>query len=102
MGLDGRGRDFYLRQLRDWKEIAQPESMEPRLLSFFGRLCGASLARAHARSGDPVAISAYLGGGDRFDRALTEFAQSYADRNQRDFEALGAAARSGRITALWL
>ncbi|MGW7265942.1 DUF2252 domain-containing protein [Streptomyces sp. NPDC054842] len=97
-GLDGRDRDFYVRQLRDWKGIAQPETMGPDLLSLFARLCGASLARAHARSGDPVAIAAYLGGSDRFDRALTVFAQSYADQNERDFEALGAACRSGRIT----
>jgi len=97
VGLDGNGRDFYVRQLRDWKGIARPETMDPALLRLFARLCGASLARAHARSGDPVAIAAYLGGGDRFDRALTAFAQSYADRNERDFEALGAAARSGRI-----
>jgi uncharacterized protein (DUF2252 family) len=99
VGLDGRERDFYVRQLRDWKGIARPETMDPDLLRLFGRLCGASLARAHARSGDPVAIAAYLGSGDRFDRALTVFAQAYADQNERDFEALGAAARSGRIHA---
>jgi uncharacterized protein (DUF2252 family) len=97
VGIDGQGRDFYVRQLRDWKGIARPETMDPGLLRLFGQLCGASLARAHARSGDPVAIAAYLGGSDRFDRALTGFAQSYADRNERDFKALGAAARSGRI-----
>ncbi|GGZ84050.1 DUF2252 domain-containing protein [Streptomyces echinoruber] len=96
-GLDGRGRDFYVRQLQDWKGIARPDTMDPGLLRLFGHLCGASLARAHARSGDPVALAAYLGGGDRFDRALAEFAQTYADQNERDFEALGSAARSGRI-----
>ncbi|MCX5556038.1 DUF2252 domain-containing protein [Streptomyces sp. NBC_00038] len=99
IGLDGRGRDFYVRQLRDWKGIARPETMDPGLLSLFAQVCGACLARAHARSGDPVAIGAYLGGSDRFDRALIEFAQAYADQNERDFEALGAAARSGRIHA---
>lgn len=99
VGLDGQDRDFYVRQLRDWKGIARPDTMDPPLLSLFGRLCGASLARAHARSGDPVAIAAYLGGSDRFDRALTEFAQSYADQNERDFRALGAAVRSGRVRA---
>ncbi|MFC8419700.1 DUF2252 domain-containing protein [Streptomyces sp. NPDC057236] len=99
VGLDGRPRDFYVRQLRDWKGIARPETMDPGLLRLFGRLCGASLARAHARSGDPVAIAAYLGRGDRFDRALAGFAQDYADRNQRDFEALGEAVRSGRVRA---
>ncbi|BFO16627.1 hypothetical protein SHKM778_30150 [Streptomyces sp. KM77-8] len=99
VGLDGRPRDFYVRQLRDWKGIARPETMDPGLLRLFARLCGASLARAHARSGDPVAIAAYLGRSDRFDRALTGFAQDYADRNERDFETLGAAVRSGRVRA---
>ncbi|MGV9452571.1 DUF2252 domain-containing protein [Streptomyces sp. NPDC003635] len=98
-GLDGRGRDFYVRQLRDWKGIARPETMDPPLMNLFAQVCGASLARAHARSGDPVAISSYLGGSDRFDRALTDFAQRYADRNERDFEALAAAVRAGRVTA---
>ncbi|WP_327731057.1 DUF2252 domain-containing protein [Streptomyces sp. NBC_00487] len=99
VGLDGLERDFYVRQLRDWKGIARPETMDPGLLRLFARLCGASLARAHARSGDPIAIAAYLGGSDRFDRALAEFAQSYADRNERDFEALGVAAHTGRVHA---
>ncbi|MFI2506487.1 DUF2252 domain-containing protein [Streptomyces sp. NPDC018972] len=99
VGLDGRPRDFYVRQLRDWKGIARPETMDPGLLRLFARLCGASLARAHARSGDPVAIAAYLGRGDRFDRALAGFAQDYADRDERDFEALGEAVRSGRVRA---
>ncbi|MCH0564227.1 MULTISPECIES: DUF2252 domain-containing protein [unclassified Streptomyces] len=99
VGLDGRGRDFYVRQLRDWKGIARPETMDAGLLALFGQLCGASLARAHARSGDPVAIAAYLGGGDRFDRALGDFAQAYADLNEQDFRALAGAARSGRVHA---
>ncbi|WP_141665682.1 DUF2252 family protein, partial [Streptomyces prasinus] len=99
LGLDGRQRDFYVRQLRDWKGIARPETMDPRTLALFGGWCGGSLARAHARSGDPVAISAYLGGGDRFDRALPAFAQAYADRNEQDFEKLGAAVHAGRLTA---
>ncbi|MEU3147963.1 MULTISPECIES: DUF2252 domain-containing protein [unclassified Streptomyces] len=99
LGLDGRQRDFYVRQLRDWKGIARPETMDPRTLALFGGWCGGSLARAHARSGDPVAIAAYLGAGDRFDRALPGFAQAYADRNERDVEKLGAAVRSGRLTA---
>ncbi|MDX3637898.1 DUF2252 domain-containing protein [Streptomyces sp. MB09-02B] len=99
LGLDGRERDFYVRQLRDWKGIARPETWDPALLRLFARVCGAGLARAHARSGDPVAIAAYLGGSDRFDRALAEFAQSYADRNERDFEALGVAAHTGRVRA---
>ena len=99
VGIDGKERDFYVRQLRDWKGIARPDTMDPGMLSLFGRLCGASLARAHARSGDPVAIAAYLGGSDRFDRALTGFAQAYADRTEQDFEALGVAVRSGRVHA---
>lgn len=99
VGLDGRERDFYVRRLRDWKGIARPETMDPGLLRLFARLCGASLARAHARSGDPVAIAAYLGGSDRFDRALAEFAQAYADRNERDFDALGVASHTGRVRA---
>ncbi|MER5992956.1 MULTISPECIES: DUF2252 domain-containing protein [Streptomyces] len=99
VGLDGRPRDFYVRQLRDWKGIARPETMDPGLLRLFARLCGASLARAHARSGDPVAIAAYLGGSDRFARALAGFAQDYADRDERDFEALAEAVRSGRVRA---
>ncbi|MEV4000656.1 DUF2252 domain-containing protein [Actinomadura sp. NPDC049753] len=98
-GIDGRRRDFYVRQLRDWKGIAQPETMTPEIMAIFGRLCGASLARAHARSGDPIAIGAYLGGGDTFDRALAEFAEAYADQNERDREALADATRSGRVTA---
>ncbi|MET8830828.1 DUF2252 domain-containing protein [Streptomyces sp. NPDC004610] len=98
-GLDDRSRDFYVRQLWDWKGIARPETMDPPMLTLFARLCGACLARAHARSGDPIAIGAYLGGGDRFDRALAEFAQSYADRNERDFEELRTAVREGRVRA---
>ncbi|MER5378295.1 DUF2252 domain-containing protein [Streptomyces sp. NPDC002553] len=98
-GLDGQDRDFYVRQLRDWKGIARPETMDPGLLRLFARLCGSCLARAHARSGDPIAIAAYLGGSDRFDRALAGFGQAYADQNDRDFEALGAAVSAGRVRA---
>ncbi|MFI6010148.1 DUF2252 domain-containing protein [Streptomyces sp. NPDC051243] len=98
-GMDGRERDFYVRQLRDWKGIARPETMDPATLSLFGRWCGASLARAHARSGDPIAISAYLGRSDAFDRALLEFAHAYADQNERDHHALADAVASGRVTA---
>ncbi|MGY3203890.1 DUF2252 domain-containing protein [Streptomyces sp. TE5632] len=98
-GLDDRERDFYVRQLRDWKGIVRPETMDARTLALFGGWCGGSLARAHARSGDPLAIAAYLGTSDRFDQALPDFAQAYADRNERDFEELRAAVRSGRLTA---
>ena len=98
-GIDGRERDFYVRQLRDWKGIARPETMDPGTLGLFARLCGASLARAHARSGDPIAIAAYLGRGDRFDRALVRFARSYADQNERDHRELADAVAEGRVTA---
>ncbi|WP_306317401.1 MULTISPECIES: DUF2252 domain-containing protein [unclassified Streptomyces] len=96
-GLDGQERDFYVRQLRDWKAIPQADLMTPGVMSLFGRACGATLARAHARSGDRIAIAAYLGRSDRFDRALARFAESYADQNERDHQALAAAARDGRV-----
>ncbi|MFD3842443.1 DUF2252 domain-containing protein [Streptomyces sp. NPDC058642] len=98
-GIDGKRRDFYVRQLRDWKGIAIPERMRPKDMQAFGELCGATLARAHARSGDRIAIAAYLGGGDSFDRALTSFAESYADQNERDHQALLDAVRAGRLPA---
>ncbi|MCX5535308.1 DUF2252 domain-containing protein [Streptomyces sp. NBC_00006] len=97
-GLDGEQRDFYVRQLRDWKVIPQADLMTPRVMGLFGRACGATLARAHARSGDRVALAAYLGRSDRFDQALGRFAEAYADQNERDHEALAAAARAGRVT----
>jgi uncharacterized protein (DUF2252 family) len=99
VGIDGRQRDFYIRQLRDWKGIAQPDTMTSTMLRLFGRVCGASLARAHARSGDPIAIAAYAGSGDSLDRALAEFAEAYADRNERDHKALATAAANGRVPA---
>ncbi|WP_326650925.1 MULTISPECIES: DUF2252 domain-containing protein [unclassified Streptomyces] len=98
-GIDGRQRDFYVRQLRDWKGIAVPHLMPPDQLEYFGRVCGTTLARAHARSGDRIAIASYLGSNDSFDRALAEFAELYADQNERDFQALTDAARAGRVTA---
>lgn len=96
-GFDGRRRDFYVRQLHDWKGIAQPELMVPRGMGVFGEVCGATLARAHARSGDRIAIAAYLGRRDAFDRALQQFAETYADRNERDHQALVDAVRAGRL-----
>ncbi|MFB4426128.1 DUF2252 domain-containing protein [Streptomyces sp. QL37] len=98
-GIDGRRRDFYVRQLRDWKGIAEPERMAPRGMAAFGELCGTTLARAHARSGDRIAIAAYLGHGDVFDRALATFAERYADRNERDHRALVDAVAAGRLPA---
>ncbi|WP_330236106.1 DUF2252 domain-containing protein [Streptomyces sp. NBC_00566] len=98
-GIDGRQRDFYVRQLRDWKGIAVPERMRPKDMRVFGELCGFTLARAHARSGDRIAIAAYLGGGDSFDRALATFAEAYADQNERDHQTLVDAVRAGRLPA---
>jgi uncharacterized protein (DUF2252 family) len=98
-GLDGRQRDFYVRQLRDWKFSLDIETMVPRGMRLYGEVCGWTLARAHARSGDRIAIAAYLGGSDVFDRAITEFAAAYADQNERDHEELVAAVASGRIAA---
>jgi uncharacterized protein (DUF2252 family) len=98
-GLDGRERDFYVRQLWDWKVSADVATMEPDTLGAYGRLCGATLARAHARCGDAVAIAAYLGSGDACDRALADFAEAYADQNERDHAALLAAIEAGRLEA---
>jgi uncharacterized protein (DUF2252 family) len=98
-GVDGVSRDFYLRQLRDWKASVEIESMLPEGLRPYGELCGWTLARAHARSGDPLAVAAYLGGGPSFDVAVGEFAGSYADQNERDHQSLLDAVASGRITA---
>ena len=96
-GVDGVERDFYLRQLWDSKGSALIDVMEPRTMEVYAQLCGQTLARAHARSGDAVAISSYLGTSDAFDRALAVFAEAYADQNERDYAALKAAADSGRI-----
>ena len=96
---DGVVRDFYIRQLRDWKLSLDTQAMPSRGLSDYGEVCAWTLARAHARSGDRIAIAAYLGTSDTFDRAIAEFALSYADQNERDFAALGEAAASGRVLA---
>jgi uncharacterized protein (DUF2252 family) len=98
-GLDGRSRDFYVRQLRDWKFSLDIETMVPEGLRMYASLCGWTLARAHARSGDRVAIAAYLGNSDAFDRAITKFASAYADQNERDHQSLVDAVASGRVTA---
>ncbi|MFI0235881.1 DUF2252 domain-containing protein [Streptomyces sp. NPDC016845] len=98
-GFDGRQRDFYVRQLRDWKAIPQAELMAPDVMALFGRTCGATLARAHARSGDRIAIAAYLGRSDTFDKAVARFAESYADQNERDHRTLADAIRAGRVSA---
>ena len=98
-GVDQVKRDFYVRQLWDAKGSALVELMEPNLLTMYARVCGVELARAHARSGDAIAISSYLGSSDRFDRALAEFAESYADQNERDYKTLSDAVKTGQIKA---
>ena len=98
-GLDRAQRDFYVRQLWDWKLSADLDTMRPSVVAAYGGLCGWTLARAHARSGDGIAIASYLGTGDTFDRALAEFAAAYADQNERDFRALTGAVESGDISA---
>jgi uncharacterized protein (DUF2252 family) len=97
--IDGAQRDFYIRQLWDGKGSAVIEAMEPSAMAAYAELCGWTLAHAHARSGDAVAIAAYLGSGAAFDRALASFAEDYADQNERDYAAFRAAIDSGRIAA---
>jgi hypothetical protein len=97
-GIDGVPRDFYIRQLRDWKGSADPDVMIAPGMAIYGRLCGWTLARAHARSGDRIAIAAYLGSGKTFDHAIASFAETYADQNERDYDALKQAAADGRIS----
>jgi uncharacterized protein (DUF2252 family) len=98
-GADGIERDFYVRQLRDWKFSAEIAELDRVLLTTYGGLCGWTLARAHARSGDRMAIAAYLGKTDTFDTAIAAFAIAYADQTERDHQALAAAVKSGRIHA---
>jgi uncharacterized protein (DUF2252 family) len=97
-GVDGIERDYYVRQLWDAKGSALIETMNPTALAYYAGVCGRTLARAHARGGESVAIAAYLGGGDSFDRALAGFSEAYADQNERDYAAVVEAAESGRIT----
>ena len=96
----GLQADFYVRQLWDGKASADIDSLNPRALSFYAHICGGTLARAHARSGDAIAIASYLGTGDAFDRALASFAEIYADQNERDHAALREAVESGRLPAI--
>jgi hypothetical protein len=99
VGLDDRQRDFYVRQLRDWKGSVDVDRMSPEGMTAYGRMCGWTLARAHARSGDRIAISTYLGKATVFDRAVADFAELYAVQNQRDYEALQTAVANRRVTA---
>jgi uncharacterized protein (DUF2252 family) len=98
-GIDGRRRHFYVRQLWDQKASARLEGVPPRELAVYAGVCGWTLARAHARTGPRAAIAAYLGSGDRLDRALADFAEAYADQNERDYAALVEAVKRGRIPA---
>jgi uncharacterized protein (DUF2252 family) len=98
-GIDGKQRDFYVRQLRDWKGSLESSSMLPRGMGLYAGLCGWTLARAHARSGDRIAIASYLGNGTVFEDAIAEFAERYADQNEKDHAALVEAVASGRVVA---
>jgi hypothetical protein len=98
-GFDGVARSFYVRQLRDWKTSSDISSLDTEGLSVYARMCGWTLAKAHARSGDRIAIAAYLGSGTQFDTAVADFSAAYADQNERDYAALRAAVDDGRITA---
>jgi uncharacterized protein (DUF2252 family) len=93
-------RHYYWRQLRDMKGSADVEAMTPLALTFYAWTCGWTLARAHARSGDPVAIAACLGEGDEFDKSIADFSQRYADQNERDYQDFVKAIRAGRLEAL--
>ena len=98
-GIDDQKRDFYVRQLWDGKRSVDVETLPPKGLEIYGRVCGWALARAHARSGDRIAIGAYLGKGESFDQAIADFSELYADQNELDYGALADAAKSGRIKA---
>jgi len=98
-GPDGVDHDYYIRQLKDWKFSFPIEQMLPPDLATYAGLCGWSLARAHARSGDRIALASYLGGSATFDQAIADFAETYADQNDRDYAALQAAVKDGRTKA---
>ena len=98
-GMDGQVHDYYVRQLRDWKLSLDIQTLVPRGMRMYGQVCGWTLARAHARSGDRIAIGSYLGNADVFDKAIAQFAAAYADQNEKDHQALVDAVKSGRITA---
>jgi uncharacterized protein (DUF2252 family) len=97
--LEGQERDYYVRQLKDWKGAAEVEEMDAKGMAAYGRMCGWTLARAHARSGDRIAIASYLGSGTAFDRAIVAFSHAYAEQNERDYKALARAVKEGKIAA---
>jgi uncharacterized protein (DUF2252 family) len=97
--IDRKPRDFYLRQLKDWKGSAEIDQLRPVGMGIYGKLCGWTLARAHARTGDRIAIASYLGSGNAFDRAILQFADAYAVQNDEDYKQLVAAVKSGRVKA---
>ena len=97
LGIDGQARDFYVRQLWDGKGSVDVGTLPPEGLAIYGKVCGWTLARAHARSGDRIAIGSYLGSGETFDQAIAEFSELYADQNELDYGRLADAAKSGRI-----
>ena len=101
VGPDGTDRHYYVRQLRDWKFSVPVEALRPPGMDAYARICGWTLARAHARSGDRIAIAAYLGRSDAFDQAISEFAETYADQNERDYATFQHAIAQGRATALY-
>lgn len=98
-GVDGVVRDYYVRQLRDWKGSADVDAIKPAGAKLYAQLCGEALARAHARSGDRVAIASYIGTSDRLDRAIADFASAYADQNEHDYAAFTEAVSAGRLHA---
>jgi hypothetical protein len=98
-GMDGNPHDYYVRQLKDWKGSAEIDQMNEQTLTTYGRLCGWTLARAHARSGDRIAIAAYVGAGSAFDRAILAFSNSYAEQNEADYGRFSDAVKSGRLVA---
>jgi hypothetical protein len=100
-GIDGVKRDFYIRQLRDWKASIAPEQMVPAGMTVYGRMCGWTLARAHARAGDRVTIASYLGRKDTFDQAVADFAVAYADQNEKDHARLTDEISAGRLEAVF-
>jgi uncharacterized protein (DUF2252 family) len=97
--MAGGSRDYYVRQLRDWKGSIVIEATDPNAMSVYGRLCAWTLAHAHARSGDRIAIAGYLGRSDAFDRAILAFSEAYSEQNDRDFKTLADAVAAGRIRA---